>query len=164
MQAIPAITAITACLLLSCAANVHAANYCDSPQWSIVHNKSYDEVMKIATKRDKIRDAECSFTDVILRIQNEEAGIGRYPGILLIADAQDERFVVTSRVGAYTIFSYRYNDKRLLQFAMKDHSWAEGEEFQAGAYKITGVKEFKTITGFPTTLLVVQTFQFYGPK
>ena len=60
MQAIPAITAITACLLLSCTASVHAANYCDSPQWSIVHNKSYDEVMKIATKRDKIRDAECS--------------------------------------------------------------------------------------------------------
>ncbi|KAB8063031.1 hypothetical protein [Janthinobacterium violaceinigrum] len=160
MKAFPA---ITLCLLL-CTANVHAANYCDSPQRSIVHNKSYDEVMKIATKRDKIRDAECSFTDVILRIQNQEAGIERYPGILLIADAQDERFIVTSRVGAYTIFSYRYNDQRLLQFAMKDHSWEEGEEFQAGAYKITGIKEFKTTTGFPTRLLVVQTFQFYGPK
>ncbi|NVI82109.1 hypothetical protein P9875_08320 [Janthinobacterium rivuli] len=159
-----AIHAIALCLLLSCAANVRAANYCDSPRWSIVHNKSYDEVMKIATKRDKIRDAECSFTDVILRIQNEEAGIGRYPGILLIADAQDERFVVTSRVGAYTIFSYRYNDQRLLQFAMQDHSWEEGEAFQAGAYKITGIKEFKTLTGFPATLLVVKTFQFYGPK
>ena len=85
MQAIPV---LTLCLLLSCAANVHAGNYCDSPRWSIVHNKSYDEVMQIAGKRDKIRDAECSFTDVILRIQNEEAGIGRYPGILLIADAQ----------------------------------------------------------------------------
>lgn len=161
MQAIPA---ITLCLLLSCAAQSHAANYCDSPSGSIVHNKSYDEVMQIATKRDRIRDAECSFIDVILRIQNQEAGIERYPGILLIADAQDERFVVTRRVGAYTIFSYRYNDKHLLQFAMKDHSWAEGEEFQAGAYKITGVKEFKTVTGFPTTLLVVQTFQFYGPQ
>jgi hypothetical protein len=161
MQAIPA---LTACLLLSCAANVSAGNYCDSPRWSIVHDKSYDEVMRIATKRDKIRDAECSFTDVILRIQNQEAGIERYPGILLIADEQDERFVVTSRVGAYSIFSYRYNDQRLLQFAMKDLSWAEGEEFQAGAYKITGIKEFKTSTGFPTTLLVVRTFQFYGPK
>ncbi|SIQ60935.1 hypothetical protein SAMN05880566_104217 [Janthinobacterium sp. TND4EL3] len=161
MQAIPV---LTLCLLLSCAANVHAGNYCDSPRWSIVHNKSYDEVMQIAGKRDKIRDAECSFTDVILRIQNEEAGIGRYPGILLIADAQDERFVATSRVGAYTIFSYRYNDKHLLQFAMKDLSWEEGEPFQAGAYKIIGVREFKSMTGFPTTLLVAQTFQFYGPK
>lgn len=150
--------------LLLCAANAHAANYCDAPSWSITHNKSYDEVMRIATQRDKIRDAECSFTDVILRIQNEEAGISRYPGILLIADERDERFVVTSRVGAYTIFSYRYNDKRLLQFAMKDHSWEEGEPFQAGAYKITGVKEFKSLTGFPVSLLVAQTFQFYGPK
>lgn len=157
--------AATVCLLL-CApsAGAGAANYCDAPSWSITHNKSYDEVMKIAQKRDKIRDAECSFTDVILRIQNEEAGISRYPGILLIADERDERFVVTSRVGAYTIFTYRYNDKRLLQFAMKDHSWEEGEPFQAGAYKITGVKEFKTFTGFSVSLLVVKTFQFYGPK
>ncbi|MGK5036685.1 hypothetical protein [Janthinobacterium sp. LB3P118] len=158
-----AFSALPLCLLL-CTADAHANNYCDSPRWSIVHNKSYDEVMKIATRRDKVRDAECSFTDVILRIQNQEAGIERYPGILLIADARDERFIVTSRVGAYTIFSYRYNDKRLLQFAMKDLSWEEGEEFQAGAYKITGVKEFKTTTGFPAQLLVVQTFQFYGPK
>jgi len=158
-----AFSALLLCLLL-CTADAHANNYCDSPRWSIVHDKSYDEVMKIATRRDKVRDAECSFTDVILRIQNQEAGIERYPGILLIADARDERFIVTSRVGAYTIFSYRYNDKRLLQFAMKDLSWEEGEEFQAGAYKITGVKEFKTATGFPAQLLVVQTFQFYGPK
>lgn len=158
------IASTTLCLLLSCAASANAANYCDSPSWSVTHGKSYDEVMQIARKRDKIRDAECSFTDVILAIQNKEAGIARYPGILLIADERDERFVVTSRVGAYTIFSYRYNDQRLLQFAMQDHSWEEGEAFQAGPYKITGVKEFKTFTGFPTALLVVKTFQFYGPK
>ena len=47
---------------------------------------------------------------------------------------------------------------------MKDLSWEEGEPFQAGAYKIIGVREFKSMTGFPTTLLVAQTFQFYGPK
>ncbi|WP_144241603.1 hypothetical protein [Janthinobacterium agaricidamnosum] len=151
-------------LLLFYSHSALAANYCDSPQWSIVHNKSYDDVLKIAKARDRIIDVECSFTDAIVGIMNDEIGIDHYTGSLLIADHRDERFVVTSRVGAYTIFTYRYNDKRLLQFAMKDHSWAEGEEFQAGAYKITGVKEFKSQTGFPVKLLVAQTFQFYGPK
>lgn len=151
--------------LLTLPASASAANYCDSPVQSIVHNKSYDDVMKIARARDsKIIDAECSFTDAILNIQSEDAGIGRFPGRLLIADARDENFIATRRVGGYTIFSYRYSPRQLLQFALKDASWAEGEEFQAGAYKIIGVKEFKTPTGFPIKLLVAQGFQFYGPK
>lgn len=141
-----------------------AANYCDSPARSIVHNKSYDDVMQIAKARDrKIIDAECSFADAIMNIQDEHTGIGRYPGRLLIADARDENFIATRRVGEYTIFSYRYSPRQLLQFALKDTSWAEGEQFQAGAYKIIGVKQFKTPTGFPVTLLVAQGFQFYGP-
>src|SRR5471030_2949621 len=141
-----------------------AANYCDSPAQSIVHNKSYEEVMQIAKARDrKIIDAECSFTEAIVAIQNEYAGIARYPGRLLIADAHDENFVATRRVGEYTIFSYRYSPRQLLQFALKDSNWAEGVAFQAGAYKIIGVKQFKTPTGFPIKLLVAQGFQFYGP-
>lgn len=141
-----------------------AANYCDSPAWSIVHNKSYEEVMQIAKARDrKIIDAECGFTDAIVAIQDELAGIERYPGRLLIADAGDEHFIATRRVGEYTIFSYRYNARQLLQFAVKDTSWTEGEQFQAGAYKIIGIRQFKTPTGFPVKLLVAQGFQLYGP-
>ena len=151
-------------LLLAFPAVAGAANYCDSPARSIVHNKSYDEVMKIAKARDrKIIDAECSFTDAIVNIQEEQTGIERYPGRLLIADARDENFIATRRVGEYTIFTYRLDPRRVLQFALKDTSWAEGEEFQAGAYKIIGVREFKTPTGFPVKLLVAQGFQFYGP-
>lgn len=151
-------------LLLAFPAIGSAANYCDSPVQSIVHNKSYDDVMKIAKARDrKIIDAECSFTDAIVNIQDEQTGIERYPGRLLIADARDENFIATRRVGEYTIFSYRYSPRQLLQFALKDTSWAEGEEFQAGAYKIIGVKQFQTPTGFPVKLLVAQGFQFYGP-
>lgn len=120
--------------------------------------------MQIAKARDrKIIDAECSFAEAIVAIQNEYAGIERYPGRLLIADAEDENFVATRRVGEYTIFSYRYSPRQLLQFALKDSSWAEGVAFQAGAYKIIGVKQFKTPTGFPVRLLVAQGFQCYGP-
>lgn len=152
-------------LLLAFPLAASAANYCDSPTRSIVHNKSYDDVMKIAKARDrKIIDAECSFTDAIVNIQDEQTGIERYPGRLLIADARDENFIATRRVGEYTIFTYRLNPRRVLQFALKDTSWAEGEEFQAGAYKIIGVREFKTPTGFPVKLLVAQSFQFYGPQ
>lgn len=151
-------------LLLAVPGVASAANYCDSPVQSIVHNKSYEDVMQIAKARDRrIIDAECGFTDAIVAIQNEQAGIGRYPGRLLIADARDENFVATRRIGEYTIFSYRYNARQLLQFALKDTSWTEGEAFQAGAYKIIGVKQFKSPTGFPVTLLVAQGFQFYGP-
>jgi hypothetical protein len=151
-------------LLLAFPAAASGANYCDSPAQSIVHNKSYEEVMQIAKARDrKIIDAECSFTEAIVAIQNEYAGIERYPGRLLIADAHDENFVATRRVGEYTIFSYRYSPRQLLQFALKDSSWAEGDAFQAGAYKIIGVRQFKTPTGFPVKLLVAQGFQFYGP-
>lgn len=48
-----------------------------------------------------------------------------------IADARDENFIATRRVGAY---------------------------------KIIGVRKFKTPTGFPVKLLVAQGFQFYGPQ
>lgn len=120
--------------------------------------------MQIAKSRDrKIIDAECSFAEAIVNIQDEQAGIERYPGRLLIADARDENFIATRRVGEYTIFSYRYSPRQLLQFALKDTTWAEGEAFQAGAYKIIGVRQFKTPTGFPIQLLVAQGFQFYGP-
>lgn len=151
-------------LLRAIPAAAGAANYCDSPVQSIVHNKSYDDVMQIAKARDrKIIDAECSFTDAIVNIQDEQTGIDRYPGRLLIADARDENFIATRRVGEYTIFTYRFNPHRVLQFALKDTSWAEGEEFQAGAYKIIGVRQFQTPTGFPIKLLVARGFQFYGP-
>src|SRR5450830_567042 len=151
-------------ILLALPAAASAANYCDSPTRSIVHNKSYDDVMKIAKARDrKIIDAECSFTEAIVNIQDEQTGIERYPGRLLIADARDENFIAARRVGEYTIFSYRYSPRQLLQFALKDSSWAEGVACQAGAYKIIGVKQFKTPTGFPIKLLVAQGFQFYGP-
>ena len=159
MKSIPFLLA----LLLAFPAAAGAANYCDSPVQSIVHNKSYDEVMKIAKARDrKIIDAECSFIDAIVNIQDEQTGIERYPGRLLIADALDEQFIATRRVGEFTIFTYRINPRRVLQFALKDTSWAEGEEFQAGAYKIIGVRQFQTPTGFPIKLLVAQGFQFYG--
>ncbi|WP_342120909.1 hypothetical protein [Pseudoduganella sp. OTU4001] len=152
-------------LLAFMAGAAHADNYCDSPEWSVAYNKSYDEVLALAKGRDKkVADVECSVADQVLAVMEGEAGIERYPGRVLIADERDQRFKVVQRVGKYTIFSYAYNPRQLLQFAMKDLTWHEGEFLQAGPYKVIGVEEFKSFTGFPVKLMVMQLFPFYGPK
>lgn len=131
-----------------------SANYCDSPDWSAVAGVSLQELRSSAATKGA-KSVECGVIHMARAVDEQHVGARWYVGKVVIANADDTHFKAASHVSGFTVFSYWFNSRQLLQFAYKGTDWQRGDELQAGAYYVSGTQQFISAAGVPIEMLVL---------
>ncbi|SEA28013.1 hypothetical protein [Marinobacterium iners] len=135
---------------------------CDSPASSIAHNKTNNEILALAQKKDPdIKKILCGVLTEVNALEKGYTAAPDYENAVVIAENYDQRFQAIQRLSDITLFRHEFNGENYPQFVMADTSWHQGEELQAGPYRVLGVQKFTSANGFPVQLLILELFQFY---